>query len=104
MSVVVIWWFDLKGKKNIPEQPVLDRYLLPEYIFCFPLSSQELKAKDDQYVKELKKRTDNFDLLIERMESQMKSMQRAYTFELQETEVRTVFLVVPPFHYSSELF
>uniref|UniRef100_A0A0X3NRT0 Uncharacterized protein n=3 Tax=Schistocephalus solidus TaxID=70667 RepID=A0A0X3NRT0_SCHSO len=46
----------------------------------------ELKAKDDHFVKELKKRSEDVEVMVERMESQMKSMQRAYTFELQEIE------------------
>ncbi|KAM7537547.1 hypothetical protein Aperf_G00000078963 [Anoplocephala perfoliata] len=46
----------------------------------------ELKAKDDHFVKELKKRVEDVDLMVERMESQMKSMQSAYDFELKEIE------------------
>ncbi|KAL5971358.1 Dynein regulatory complex protein 1 [Taenia solium] len=46
----------------------------------------ELKAKDDHFVKELRKRTEDVDIMVERMESQMKSMQRAYDFELKEIE------------------
>ncbi|VDM30715.1 unnamed protein product [Hydatigera taeniaeformis] len=46
----------------------------------------ELKAKDDHFVKELRKRTEDVDIMVERMESQMKSMQRAYDFELREIE------------------
>ncbi|CAH8865297.1 unnamed protein product [Trichobilharzia szidati] len=42
----------------------------------------EVKAKDDHYVRELKKRTEDIDLLAERMESQIKAMQRAYREEI----------------------
>ncbi|VDL22821.1 unnamed protein product [Hymenolepis diminuta] len=46
----------------------------------------ELKAKDDHFVKELKKRTEDVDILVERMEAQMKAMQNAYDTELKEIE------------------
>ncbi|KAL7056009.1 hypothetical protein AAHC03_020990 [Spirometra sp. Aus1] len=54
----------------------------------------ELKAKDDHFVKELKKRSEDVEVMVERMESQMKSMQRAYTFELQEIEERDKLLEI----------
>nr|CDS25510.1 coiled coil domain containing protein 164 [Hymenolepis microstoma] len=46
----------------------------------------ELKAKDDHFVKELKRRTDEVDMLVERMEAQMKGIQNAYGTELKEIE------------------
>nr|CAH8865438.1 unnamed protein product [Trichobilharzia regenti] len=46
----------------------------------------EVKAKDDHYVRELKKRTEDIDLLAERMESQIKAMQRAYREEILAIE------------------
>ncbi|CAL8103686.1 unnamed protein product [Calicophoron daubneyi] len=46
----------------------------------------ELKAKDDHYVRELKKRTEDIDLLAERMESQIQVMQKTYREELKAIE------------------
>ncbi|VDD81509.1 unnamed protein product [Mesocestoides corti] len=46
----------------------------------------ELKAKDDHFVKELRKRSEDVEIMVERMESQMKTMQQAYNFELKEIE------------------
>jgi len=47
---------------------------------------QELMAKDDQYVKYLKKQACDIDLILERMESQAKMLQRGYQDELVEIE------------------
>jgi dynein regulatory complex protein 1 len=46
----------------------------------------ELKAKDDQYVRDLKKQAEDIDLLIERMENQIKELTKAYRHELEEIE------------------
>lgn len=46
----------------------------------------ELKAKDDQYVRDLKKQAEDIDLLIERMESQVKELTKSYRSELEEIE------------------
>uniref|UniRef100_A0A0R3TW61 NYD-SP28_assoc domain-containing protein n=1 Tax=Rodentolepis nana TaxID=102285 RepID=A0A0R3TW61_RODNA len=45
-----------------------------------------LKAKDDHFVGELKKRTDEVDMMVERMEAQMRAVQNAYGTELKEIE------------------
>lgn len=47
---------------------------------------QELKAKDDQYVKHLKKQAEDVDLILERMEEQSKTLFKAYCEELAEIE------------------
>ncbi|XP_068136038.1 dynein regulatory complex protein 1 [Hyperolius riggenbachi] len=47
---------------------------------------QELKRKDDQYVKDLKKQAEDIDLLIERMEDQVKNLTKTYREELLHTE------------------
>lgn len=47
---------------------------------------QELKAKDDQYVKDLKKAAEDVDLMVERMEEQMKQLTKAYREELTQIE------------------
>jgi len=46
----------------------------------------ELKSKDDQYVKDLRKQAEDIDLMLERMEEQMKSLRRAYREELDTIE------------------
>jgi len=48
---------------------------------------QELKSKDDQYVKDLKKQADDVDLMIERMEEQIKNLSKALREEMKEIEV-----------------
>ncbi|XP_054843506.1 dynein regulatory complex protein 1 [Eublepharis macularius] len=47
---------------------------------------QELKSKDDQYVKDLKKQSDDVNLLLERMEEQIKNIMRNYRRELLQIE------------------
>lgn len=47
---------------------------------------QELKCKDDQYVRDLKKQADDVDLALERMEKQVKTIMKAYREELEEIE------------------
>jgi len=46
-----------------------------------------LKSKDDQYVRDLKKQAEDIDLLIERMDNQVKELAKAYRHELGEIEV-----------------
>uniref|UniRef100_A0A8C7AZC2 Dynein regulatory complex protein 1 n=1 Tax=Neovison vison TaxID=452646 RepID=A0A8C7AZC2_NEOVI len=47
---------------------------------------QELKTKDDQYVKDLKKQSDDICLLLERMEEQVKHMMKTFRQELNYIE------------------
>ncbi|XP_048373202.1 dynein regulatory complex protein 1 [Sphaerodactylus townsendi] len=47
---------------------------------------QELKSKDDHYVKDLKKQSDDINLLLERMEEQIKNVMRNYRRELLQIE------------------
>ncbi|XP_069478007.1 dynein regulatory complex protein 1-like [Ambystoma mexicanum] len=47
---------------------------------------QELKGKDDQYVKDLKKQAADIDLLIERMEEQIRNLTKTYREELLQAE------------------
>ncbi|XP_077187306.1 dynein regulatory complex protein 1 [Paroedura picta] len=47
---------------------------------------QELKSKDDQYVKDLKKQSDDVNLLLERMEEQIKNVMKNYRRELLQIE------------------
>ncbi|KAK2171357.1 hypothetical protein NP493_1066g02024 [Ridgeia piscesae] len=50
----------------------------------------ELKSKDDQYVKDLKRQAEDIDLIIERMDEQVKELTRAYREELGEIETAFV--------------
>ncbi|CAL8318044.1 unnamed protein product [Merluccius merluccius] len=50
---------------------------------------QELKGQDDRYVKELKQQAEEVDLMIERMEEQVKSLLRTNREELKHIEVRS---------------
>ncbi|KAG6923567.1 dynein regulatory complex subunit 1 [Chelydra serpentina] len=47
---------------------------------------QELKSKDDQYVKDLKKQSDDIHLLLERMEEQIRNLMKTYRRELTQIE------------------
>ncbi|XP_071987938.1 dynein regulatory complex protein 1 [Engystomops pustulosus] len=47
---------------------------------------QELRRKDDQYVKDLKKQSEDISLLIERMEEQVQSLSKTYRQELLHIE------------------
>uniref|UniRef100_A0A8C9QHX7 Dynein regulatory complex protein 1 n=1 Tax=Spermophilus dauricus TaxID=99837 RepID=A0A8C9QHX7_SPEDA len=47
---------------------------------------QELKVKDDQYVKDLKKQSDDISLLLERMEEQVKDVMKSFRQELSVIE------------------
>ncbi|KAM7078267.1 dynein regulatory complex protein 1 [Molossus nigricans] len=47
---------------------------------------QELKIKDDQYVKDLKKQSEDICLLLERMEEQVKSVMKSFRQELNHIE------------------
>ncbi|XP_035692027.1 dynein regulatory complex protein 1-like [Branchiostoma floridae] len=47
---------------------------------------QELKTKDDQYVKDLKKQAEDVDLMIERMEEQIKNLTKSYREELTQID------------------
>ena len=47
---------------------------------------QELKCKDDQYVRDLKKQAEDVDMILERMENQVKTIMKGYREELEEIE------------------
>ncbi|OCT81545.1 hypothetical protein XELAEV_18028367mg [Xenopus laevis] len=47
---------------------------------------KELRRKDDQYVKDLKKQAEDIDLLVERMEEQIKNLIKTYRQELLQIE------------------
>ncbi|XP_043842641.1 dynein regulatory complex protein 1 isoform X2 [Dromiciops gliroides] len=48
---------------------------------------QELKGKDDQYVKDLKRQGDDITLLLERMEEQVKNLIKTFRQELNHIEL-----------------
>ena len=54
----------------------------------FVLFIQDLKAKDDLYVKDLKKMAEDIDLMIERQNEQVENLQKAQREELAQIEVR----------------
>ncbi|XP_072134958.1 dynein regulatory complex protein 1 [Mobula birostris] len=47
---------------------------------------EELKLSDDRYVKDLKKSAEDIDLLLERMEGQIKTITKSYRMEMKEIE------------------
>ncbi|XP_070705991.1 dynein regulatory complex protein 1 [Pempheris klunzingeri] len=47
---------------------------------------QELKVGDDRYVKDLRRQAEELDLMMERMEEQMKTLTKAYREELAQME------------------
>ncbi|KAF3849937.1 hypothetical protein F7725_019656, partial [Dissostichus mawsoni] len=49
---------------------------------------QELKVGDDRYVKDLRKQTEELDLMMERMEDQIKTLIKAYREELTQIELK----------------
>lgn len=51
------------------------------------LSEQELKVRDDRYVKDLRKHGEEMDLMTERMEDQIETLMKAYREELAQIEV-----------------
>ncbi|TNN14739.1 Dynein regulatory complex protein [Schistosoma japonicum] len=69
-------------KELLDKQNTLCKNLIAEKNKLINELSIEVKAKDDHYVRELKKRTEDIDLLAERMESQIKAMQRIYREEI----------------------
>lgn len=48
---------------------------------------QELKVGDDRFVKDLRKQTEERDLMLERMEDQIRTLTLAYREELLQTQV-----------------
>ncbi len=52
---------------------------------------KELKHKDEQYVKDLKKMEKDIDLLAERNNEQVKALTLSYRRELEQIEVNMCF-------------
>ncbi|KAI4547278.1 hypothetical protein MG293_003833 [Ovis ammon polii] len=59
---------------------------IPQELWEMLNAQQELKMKDDQYVKDLKKQSDDICLLLERMEEQVKNVMKTFRQELQNIE------------------
>ena len=53
------------------------------YLQCF---LQELKSRDDQYVKYLKRQAEEVDLVLERMEEQAHTLLKAHRQEMDQIE------------------
>ncbi|XP_043076501.1 dynein regulatory complex protein 1 isoform X2 [Puntigrus tetrazona] len=70
----------LNSQQQLCEQIVADKNKLISEL------QQELKASDDRYVKDLKKQAKDIDLLIERMEEQISSLQKSYRENLKQIE------------------
>ncbi|CAH8544215.1 unnamed protein product [Schistosoma turkestanicum] len=77
-------------KEILDKQNTLCKSLIAEKNNLINELNSEIKAKDEHYVRELKKRTEDIDLLAERMESQIKVMQRTYRDEI--TAIENAFL------------
>lgn len=67
--------------------PLLYEGLVHSFITFRILSEQELKVRDDRYVKDLRKQEEELDLMMERMEDQIKTLTKAYREELAQIEV-----------------
>ncbi|XP_069829293.1 dynein regulatory complex protein 1 isoform X2 [Dendropsophus ebraccatus] len=84
----------LSGEKAIPQElwAVLNSQqqqcgqLIEDKNVLIGELQQELKRKDDQYVKDLKKQSEDISLLIERMEEQVRSLSKTYRQELLQIE------------------
>nr|XP_020444262.1 dynein regulatory complex protein 1-like [Monopterus albus] len=48
---------------------------------------QELKAGDDRYVKDLRRQAEELDLMMERMDDQLKTLTKTYREEMTQNEV-----------------
>lgn len=67
---------------------ILSCHQICQQITLCILCDQELRIRDDSYVKELKGQEEEQALLIDRMEDQIKTMTKAYREELAQLEVR----------------
>ncbi|XP_067840470.1 dynein regulatory complex protein 1 [Heptranchias perlo] len=86
-------WLSAKARK-IPQD--LRDILIKQQQLCAELIEgknklindlqKELKLKDDQYVKDLKKSAEDIDLLLERMEEQIKNLIKSYRVEIIQIE------------------
>ncbi|CAE1300921.1 DRC1 [Acanthosepion pharaonis] len=86
--------WDIALQKDIPQS--LHEALLQQKLACDALRDeknklindfqQELKMFDDRYVKDLKKQADDIDLLVERMEEQLKTQNKSLRDELDLIE------------------
>ncbi|XP_078397637.1 dynein regulatory complex protein 1 isoform X2 [Cetorhinus maximus] len=92
-EVITKKWLTAKARK-IPQD--LRDILIKQQQFCADLIEgknklintlqKELKLSDDQYVKDLKKAAADIDLLLERMEEQIKTLTRSYREEIMQIE------------------
>ncbi|EDL37274.1 mCG11631 [Mus musculus] len=62
------------------------RKRIPQELWEMLNSQQELKIKDDQYVKDLKKQSEDITLILERMEEQVKNVMKNFRQELIHIE------------------
>lgn len=81
-------------KKDVPQE--LQKMLSSQQVACDVMIEQKnnvindlqqsLKQKDDQYVKDLRKQAEDIDLVLERMNEQIKTLTQAYMEELDNIE------------------
>ncbi|KAG1963759.1 dynein regulatory complex protein 1 [Pimephales promelas] len=86
-------WTDAKMKQTplhlrdaLKNQQQLCEQLKANKIKLISELQQELKASDDRYVKDLKKQANDINLLTERMEEQVSSLNKSYREDLQLIE------------------
>eukprot|EP00163_Fabomonas_tropica_P016218 TRINITY_DN2917_c0_g1_i2.p1 TRINITY_DN2917_c0_g1~~TRINITY_DN2917_c0_g1_i2.p1 ORF type:complete len:569 (+),score=175.16 TRINITY_DN2917_c0_g1_i2:731-2437(+) len=86
-------WAEL-SEKSIPQELLEDMNLQKEACNRIIASkdelitefTEELRRKDEEYVKALRRQATDIDLLLQRMQSQTKSLQSAYASEIAEIE------------------
>ncbi|XP_062979855.1 dynein regulatory complex protein 1 [Elgaria multicarinata webbii] len=72
--------------EGLNQQQLLCATLIEEKNKLISELQQELKSKDDQYVKDLRKQTEDINLLLERMEEQIRNVMKNYRRELLQIE------------------
>ena len=69
----------LEQKRAIDDLMAIKGKLIQDY-------TNEIKSKDDEYVKELKRQAEEIDILVERMNRQYKAFQISFVEELEQIE------------------
>ncbi|XP_053240014.1 dynein regulatory complex protein 1 [Podarcis raffonei] len=72
--------------EGLNAQQMLCAQLIEEKNKLISELQQELKSKDDQYVKDLRKQSEDINLLLERMEEQIRNLIKNYRRELLQIE------------------
>ncbi|KAJ7341374.1 hypothetical protein JRQ81_005395 [Phrynocephalus forsythii] len=72
--------------EGLNQQQMLCALLIEEKNKLISELQQELKSKDDQYVKDLRRQAEDINLLLERMEEQIRNLLKNYRRELLQIE------------------